>query len=151
MIGSTVIFEYNEMCLPYVIACFHTHEQLTNKELEEEICKVLGWGEMNDHYRQSLTFIDHNRIRGLTILGEEIDPTIKRNLKRFFPESLKDMDDDHTFGNFRYKYCDNKADEVIWMNMYQDALKDCLHELQAKSAKEYKERRASEKEKHSGI
>ncbi|QOI72446.1 hypothetical protein pEaSNUABM50_00430 [Erwinia phage pEa_SNUABM_50] len=146
MIGSTVIFEYHEMCYPYHIACFHTHKQLTNEELEAEMCKVLGWDEMDDWHRHSLKFIDHNRLRGLTILGEEIDPDIIRALKRFFPESLKGMGGDQSFGNFSYQYYDAKANEVIWMNLYQEELQECLHELQKASAILYQERRSREKE-----
>ncbi|EBS4516511.1 hypothetical protein DQT32_03680 [Salmonella enterica subsp. enterica serovar Braenderup] len=141
MIGSTVIFEYHEMCYPYHIACFHSDHQLSTEQLKAEMCKLLGWDSMDDWYSQSLTFIDHNRLRGLTILGEEIDNDTKRALRRFFPEALKDMGNDHAFGNFSYQYYDAKANEVIWMNQYHDEMKEHLSGILHEAAERYKKER----------
>lgn len=145
MIGSTVIYEYHEQGSPYVIACFHTSEQLTNEELEKEMLRVLNKKSFDDWHKQCLIFIDHNRLRGLTILGEEIDNDTKRALRRFFPEALKDMGNDHAFGAFSYQYYDVKANEVIWMNQYHDEMKEYLSGILRESAKRYKEERAKKR------
>lgn len=144
MIGTTVTYENREMGQSYLIACFHTCLQLSDEELEVEMCKILGCDRMNDRERCHLTFIDHNKLRGLTLLGEQIDNKTEIALKRFFPESLKDLHNNEVFGNFSYLYRDSKAKEVIWMNKYYNDIKGFVRSLQISSAKLYDEESARE-------
>lgn len=147
MIGSTIIYEFHEMCCPYHIACIHTDEQLTDEQLLEKLQQLTGRSLDNDNIERYVTIIDHNRLRGLTILGEEIDNNIILELRKFFPESVENMADDTAFGSFSYKFSEQKAAEFVWNNRCAGEISEFMAERNARKAQEYRDHRKELKEK----
>lgn len=136
-LGTSIFYTFHEQSMPYKIAGIYSSSGKTEEEMIKRLKEVLGsTADFNE--RDNIVFIEHTKIYANKLLGNEIDPEVKRTLRNYFPESL---DDDFAGADsFMFQYYDSKAVDFVWSNKYHTKMKQHLRELISASVIERKGR-----------
>lgn len=138
--GTTLVYRYGEQGYPYVIACIHSANDESEKELLAKMVKLLGH-ELTSRELESVKYINHTHIYANRLLGNEPDKDTLSLLRTYFPEAASpDFD---RADSFAYTYQDGKAHQVEWMNRYHNDLTEHMNKLLHEAADAYKEHRST--------
>ncbi|WCX68774.1 hypothetical protein [Salmonella phage GSW6] len=91
-LGTTCIFDQQEMCCPHILHVVHFSERLTLEEAQEKMSEITGYDlRTGEYFSVALDYIDNTRLYHLTQLGEETDEVKKAKdvLSRYRPQILE--------------------------------------------------------------
>ncbi|QNR52245.1 hypothetical protein Ace_0083 [Escherichia coli phage vB_EcoS_Ace] len=91
-LGTTCIFDLQEMCCPRILHIAHFSERLTLDQAREKMSEITGYNlREGEYFSVALDYIDNTRLYHLVQLGEETDEVkmAKDTLRRYRPQILE--------------------------------------------------------------
>ncbi|EJT0117288.1 hypothetical protein NVX19_003539 [Salmonella enterica] len=139
-LGTTCVFDHQEMCCPHILHVVHFSERLTLEEAQEKMSEITGYDlRTGEYFSVALDYIDNTRLYHLTQLGEETDEVKKAKdvLNRYRPQILERTLKGQPSDYFYMRCYDADVAQYINLNRFYDDVNDFLDkkydELIAKS------------------
>uniref|UniRef100_A0AAU8GJS1 Uncharacterized protein n=1 Tax=Salmonella phage PMBT31 TaxID=3153514 RepID=A0AAU8GJS1_9CAUD len=128
-LGTTCIFDYQEMCCPRILHIAHFPEHLTLDQAREKMSEITGYDlREGEYFSVALDYIDNTRLYHLTQLGEETNEVemAKDNLRRYRPQILERTLRGEPSDYFYMRCYDADAHQYINMNRFYHDVNDFL-------------------------
>ncbi|QDH47315.1 hypothetical protein SB_081 [Salmonella phage vB_SenS_SB9] len=128
-LGTTCIFDHQEMCCPRILHIAHFPEHLTLNQAREKMSEITGYDlREGEYFSVALDYIDNTRLYHLTQLGEDTDEVkmAKDNLRRYRPQILERTLRGEPSDYFYMRCYDTDAAQYINMNRFYHDVNDFL-------------------------
>lgn len=130
-LGTTCIFDHQEMCCPHILYVVHFTERLTLEEAREKMSSITGENlREGEYYSVALNYIDNTRLYHLVQLGEETNEVkkAKDTLLRYRPQILERTLRGERSDPLFLKYYDADAAEYLRQQRFYTEIKEFVRE-----------------------
>lgn len=128
-LGTTCIFDHQEMCCPRILHIAHFSERLTLDQAREKMSEITGYNlREGEYFSVALDYIDNTRLYHLVQLGEETEEVkmAKDTLRRYRPQILERTLRGEPSDYFYMRCYDADATQYVNLNRFYHDVNDFL-------------------------
>lgn len=151
-LGTTCVFEHQEMCCPYILYLVHFPENLTLEQARTKMGEITGYDFTEGAYFSvGLDYVDNTRLYHLAQLNVESEELTEytRILKRFRPQILERTLKGEQSDYFFMKCIDADAASYMWQIRNYEQVKETLARCHAEALERSKGLRAQKRAEQS--